>query len=348
MHDFADVLADIGSNSDQCVSLIGKEQLSEIAALRSQIDTLQRRLAEREEKVALLERSKARLTKCLDQVGEVLNGIITGILRSLPKGHSPAWDALRRINADSNLPTKVQSLFEFSQASTGETNTSRLLRASLRGHVEFLTRLATTPELQTLFLVSPTSGGTLLPETTRELLLEQAARTSQLLENANSADIDAFGSIREVLDLDIDPNRRIDGIRDLIHGNEVKSEDLEVLLLQEVMLTSTLRRYAKSLRTSVRDSAAIAGKALGESPTRVRPELLDTLIKKLVLQNVQLRTDNSLDTAWERWGADLYFAVTGIRNRTVELENVRAAIEEAALTGAGCTVRRPHRNSGRK
>jgi hypothetical protein len=319
------------------------------------VATLQRRLAEREEKITILERAQSRASKTIDQVQNSVAGIINQLSREVSNGDAQQRKLLRSVQSESDLPSKIRLLFDFSQSCNKNAISSRLFRASLQGHVDFLTRLASTPELQTLFLVSSTTGNTFLSETTRQLLLEQAARTSELLEgveNGNS-EFAAFGSVGEILDLRIDPHRRINLIRDVIRGSELAPEDLQTLLLQEVMLTNALRGYVKSFqanygaldrKTSERYAEAfdILSKVLHEEETECSPELCTKLVKKLVLRNSQLKQVNANgdDPNWGKWGRKLYFALTGSDAKNADLQDIRAAIEEAAITAVGC--RRDH------
>lgn len=123
------------------------------------------------------------------------------------------------------------------------------LCAQLEGHVEFLTHLAANPDLQSLFLISNYSGKVLLPETARRLLLDQAARTTQLLVEFKKEDPEKspFGDVDEILRLNVDPTERLQQISKFLEHNSFEYDELVILLRQEIMISGALRRYAGTL-----------------------------------------------------------------------------------------------------
>jgi chromosome segregation ATPase len=103
--------------------------------------------------------------------------------------------------------------------------------------------LAVSPELLSLFLVSD-NGDTFLSETSRQLLQEQAARTSELLSDYRySSELGDIG----VLDLESDFSARTERINEFLDEENVPYEELRAMLRQEVLVSSSLRRYVERL-----------------------------------------------------------------------------------------------------
>jgi hypothetical protein len=105
-------------------------------------------------------------------------------------------------------------------------------------------RLAATPELQSLFLISERDGSTFLSETAKHLVLEQAARTTQFLADLPEPALgDVLPSIEQQLGLVVNPDLRLDKIRALIREEITDPRELTDMLWQEVVISDTLRRF---------------------------------------------------------------------------------------------------------
>jgi hypothetical protein len=126
----------------------------------------------------------------------------------------------------------------------------------LRGHVEFLTRLAHTPELLSQFCVFTTKGTTLLPAETAQIILEQARRTSHFLGGPADDARPAIGSVAEALDLRVDLAGRVHAVKELLRGTDLGAVEVNTLLLQEVTITGALRQYTEQRRGEARGSEA--------------------------------------------------------------------------------------------
>ena len=131
---------------------------------------------------------------------------------------------------------------------------------SLNEQISFLTELISSPNCQSVFFANPKPTDEDLKsdvyefqETTKQHIAEQAARTSQFLKEVSKEDPNSspFGEIKEIFNLHIDPHRRIEDIITIIEGEHLNQEELQSLIIQEVFLTSTLRKYAKSLMSKL-------------------------------------------------------------------------------------------------
>lgn len=121
------------------------------------------------------------------------------------------------------------------------------LCAQLQGHVNFLVRLASTPDLQTMFLISQTSGATFLPETARRLVLEQAARTTQFIEDLpTSSKQQIIIDINQQLGFELDATMRQDKIKKFIENGNLQEPELSTMLYQEIIIVDILRRWIES------------------------------------------------------------------------------------------------------
>lgn len=279
-----DLMNEIGEVTENCNSVIGQEQLAQIHSLKVEVESLKNQLKEKEEHISLLERSHIN-RNLADEVEEAINSIIQEQIARLESQSNSKKSSssdksleylkrLREIGNMSDIREKVINLFDFisSLSKSDGKNQKRLenelfsmrnrLLPCLQGHVEFLTRLAESPELQSLFLVSSHSGQTFLPDTTKRLISEQAARTSDLIfserkknknrTSQNGESNSPFG-VNQILDIEqfpkFDVQNRTNKIKSLLcdQSAEIKEDELKELLIQEVSISSILRRYCESL-----------------------------------------------------------------------------------------------------
>ena len=322
---FSEVIKELGDVDHQCVSWIGQEQRCTIESMKVEIESLRSQLKERDDYIAVLEQSQAKLRQVENTVGNAI-----ARLTEKNKGDRRLQGLAKR-----DLNSQIATLLNFTQGGTViDDKDSKILASMLRGHVEFLTRLAATPDLQSLFLVSQNTGRTFLSEATKDLVLEQATRTSKFLEEIGKGDRSAspFGSVREILDLGVDSKRRIDDITKVVEGSDISTDALKSVLLNEVTLTSALRRYATALLKK-RDSST------------KEPDLLSNTLKSnrrsqcnTELEDFRRRTPGRAkpqDTnQWVTWAKKLYRALTGLPP-DFEAAALQMAIEEAALTSVG-------------
>ena len=253
---FGDIIHEIGNVTDDCAELIGQEQISQIRALKVENESLKSQLREKAEYVALLEKNpfNARKKSAIEsnnQFGEVISDIIEKLIASIPSEKSGLIDRLHEIGSIKDDKQKIRELVEFASKLNDYKSKFSIPRlcSVIQGHVEFLTRLAESPELQSLFLVSSNSGETFLPETTRNLILEQAARTSRFLEKPPTMKSE-FGDISKVLDLNVDCSKRLQQFTNFLQSDNVSNDEVRVLLLQEFAISNALRHYSETLKQS--------------------------------------------------------------------------------------------------
>jgi hypothetical protein len=337
--DFDDVIAELGNVSQQCVSLIGSEHTDQLNALTSRIASLEQELHERDSYITILENSRAHLASQLQTAESSLDDIIA---RFHPRNVNHS-SQLATVSEITDLSIKIQRVFTIIQKD--HRSSKRLLASMLQGHVEFLTRLANTPELLSQFCVSSTTGKTLLPTETARLLLEQARQTSLFLGGPKHKSRPEIGSVAEALDLRIDLANRVEAIKSLLNRNELTALEVNVLLLQEVSITAALRRRAEQLQEEVRMNEEsrrafrIVAKAIGQNDSEFTPGLFIRYAKKLA-GNVTQPQQTRVSHEWEDWGHELYYAITGIDGNEISSADVQIGIEEAALTAVGKARRR--------
>jgi hypothetical protein len=119
----------------------------------------------------------------------------------------------------------------------------------LRGHVQFLSHLAESPELLSLFLVSQRDGGTMVPITAKNLMLEQAHRTTLFLAEApENGAAQVVATIEEQLGIGFDPADREKNLRRFLEDKITDSRELTELLYQELVICDALQRFSAKLR----------------------------------------------------------------------------------------------------
>ena len=320
---FSEVIKELGDVDHECVSWIGQEQRCTIESMKVEIESLRSQLKERDDYIAVLEQSHAKLRQVENTVGNAI-----ARLSERNRGDRRLQGIEKR-----DLNSQIATLVNFTQSGgVADDKESKILASMLRGHVEFLTRLAATPDLQSLFLVSQNTGRTFMSEATKDLVLEQATRTSKFLEELGKGDRSAspFGSVGEILDLGVDSKRRIDDITKVVEGRDIGADALKSVLLNEVTLTSALRRYATALlkrREKEPDSFSSASRI----SNRRSPYIATN---KEIERRTPSRVKQQDMNQWVTWAKKLYRALTGLPP-DFEAAALQMAIEEAALTSVG-------------
>lgn len=222
----------------------------------SEIESLKAQLAEKDREISEL---KSRLNQnnsfsnsgSYSRAQAAFRSAVESLQENIASTDITGMNQLSSIlNDDQNLETQITSLVSFLK---NRLNAIPRLCAQLRGHVDFLTRLASSPKLQSLFLISDHTGSIFLPETARQLLLEQAARTSQLISEHPQILNDQYykrtSTINTSLSIgnqsrNVDPNERLKNIQTLLSEDIKDPTELSSLLLQEILISSALQRLA--------------------------------------------------------------------------------------------------------
>lgn len=217
----------------------------------SEIESLKAQLAEKDREIyELKSRLNQNNSRSNSNAQDVFNSAVESLQENIASTDITGMNQLSAILNDQNLETQITSLVSFIKT---RLNAIPRLCAQLRGHVDFLTRLAASPKLQSLFLISDQTGSIFLPETARQLLLEQAARTSQLISEYPQVFNDQYyqrtSTINTSLSIEsqsqnVDPKDRLQSIKKLLSEDIQDPTELSSLLLQEVLISSSLQRFA--------------------------------------------------------------------------------------------------------
>jgi hypothetical protein len=332
-------------------------------AHQQQIRELQRQLEEKDQRIQVLESKLSDIPVDVyedenTRAEEAIKSIIQKLLDEVPVGNIRRLDELNAINETTDLAENIVGIVDYILKYNAET-INRLVN-QLKGHVDFLTRLSETPGLQSLFLISERTGEVLLPETARQLLLEQAARTSAFIAGFPES-TDALGNVDAVLGLNIDCDRRSELIAQFLETDEISADELRPLFLQEVMITSTLRRYidrhrvsrhtSPSLERSFHELFELLKTVLEDPDIRFSKRRVLKLAKTLVqdVANAKASAHMTVDdlfrtvskpgsTDWENWARRLYTGLTRLNAETISNSGLKLVIEEAALTSIGAQV----------
>lgn len=363
---FGELINEIGSVTDECAGLIGQEQLAQIKALEVEVESLKNQLREKDEHLSFLAKSQKN-RHLIKDMESTINSIIQQKLQELEQNPNSNGQTnlqkirrLHEIESLSDIRQKLKKIIDlfseedkqdsFNIETEIESVRGRLLSA-LQGHVEFLTRLAESPELQSLFLISTSSGQTFLSETTRQLLSEQAARTSEFIykemkkgQNHNQYFSDCF-NVSNILDLekqvDIRPEERLEMIKKLLSSDHNwNADELKQLLIQEVLISSVLRNYCES-RIKINDEykqglnrlASIFNKRLNSSENiqkickeieaefnamKNEIEKKDSILKNT---SISIKSNKKLFENQESTIQSLQNAITSSQTKSAELES---------------------------
>lgn len=329
--------------------------------MEREIQELRKELAEKDRYIEKLENENHR-------INEAFVDVMQKLIDEIPEYDVRRLDKLEAIARTTDTALALTEVVHYLK---NESNAIvDRVTAQLEGHVEFLHRLAATPELQSLFLISERTGSVMLPDVTKSLMLEQAAKTSEFLAGIDrtAAKHTGLGDIESVLDVNVDYNRRINEITEFVEG-QASTEELKALLLQEILITSALRRYVDKLiggGSSIGDEETwrMLVSALDKKNERYSPEKTAQLARELAGDILQAKEatgvsgkdlinylhksrekiialEKSGSSEWQSWARRLYYGLTGIDPVGVHEASIRTVIGEAALTSVG--VQRLHK-----
>jgi hypothetical protein len=332
-------------------------------AAEQEITELRRQLEEKDLRIKALESKLSDIPVDVyeeenTRAEEAIRSIIQKLLDEVPLGNNRRLDELNVINQTTDLAENIFAIVDYIRASNAEI-VNRLVN-QLKGHVDFLTRLSETPSLQSLFLISERTGEVLLPETARNLLLEQAARTSAFIADFPKS-TSTLGNVDTVLGLNVDCDRRSELIAQFLETDEISDDELRPLFLQEVMITSALRRYidchdisphtSKSLKKLFHELFEVLKIALGKPDIQFSKRRVLKLAKTVVQDIAEAKAPIPVatkepfrtvskpgSTDWENWAQRLYTGLTQLSAENVSDSGLKLVIEEAALTSIGAQV----------
>jgi hypothetical protein len=325
---------------------------AEIAALRRKLEKKEARIKNLE---AQLNESNADFSqKELLRIDNTLQSILQSLINGLPRTNTKKLNELEDIARDGDPSHKIASIVGYIQDDAIEV-IDRLV-AQLQGHVDFLTRLADTPDILSLFLVREGNGEVFLPDQTRILLCEQAARTSKFLAEFQQCSSEHLSHIDDILSLRIDYNARTEQISKLIQTVEFSEPELRALFLQEVLITSALCRYVSQPTAQCgepskgREVEAFRGllEALDLPDCKFTSKRFVRLVNELTLNIIHAKTAAGVSTRelfssvrpseWVTWARHLYTGLTNLKPDGISDAGLRIVIEEAGMTAIGTQV----------
>jgi hypothetical protein len=319
----------------------------EVAALRQQ-------LQEKDEQIKALKAQEA-IYQCEGvRVETAINNILQQLIESTPSTNISKVNELESITRETDRALQVAALVQHLQQESNQV-VARLV-SQLQGHVDFLVKLSSSPDLLSLFLVPEVKEPVFLPKHTANLLREQAAQTSTFLAGFRQRKAESPGNIDELLSLDVDCRDRRERIARLVETPDIPVAELRVLFLQEVLITSALRRYVAELLKRGGDydlqpqcqcAFRALKEALDDSDTKLGMKGFLALATVLAEKVIHAREANGMTAAqffatdqcaWATWARRLYSGLTRLSADGVTDGGLRIVIEEAGLTAVGTQV----------
>jgi hypothetical protein len=183
------------------------------------------------------------------------SALIGAVLQSSGDLSSSGRSQIESLCRDPN-PTRIVKFMRSHFSRSGKSPSFSRVCGQLRGHVQFLLRLAETPELQSLFLISDRDGNTFLSETAKYLIVEQAARTSQFLADIPETEFaDVIPTIESQLGIKFDSHVHLENIRHFLNDEVTDAGELREMLWQEIVICDALRRFL--VRSHAVDESAL-------------------------------------------------------------------------------------------
>ncbi|EAY12819.1 hypothetical protein TVAG_221720 [Trichomonas vaginalis G3] len=280
MESISTLFSNIQVASDECKSLIGEAQRDQINLLKKTVESLRSQIQDRDNKIQFLQSVILSVeSRINDEVEKQKSSI------SL---NPPENEKLEEILDDRDVRNKLDLLVNYLQEKKQQVPASptsprrsfgafskndpnadvvKRLRHQLIGHVDFLTRLVDSPEYQQLFLISDSTGRIFLQESTKNQLLEQARRTTELLYDVSKdvpKDTD-LANINEVMSQKIDLEHRTENLKHFIKSNALTHQEVCDLLLQETFITSLLAKTVSGYQKKLKQAESIT--QVPQSPT---------------------------------------------------------------------------------
>ncbi|OHT05135.1 hypothetical protein TRFO_27267 [Tritrichomonas foetus] len=339
--------------------------------LLAEIESLKAQLNQKDAEIADLEARLNQSSPNHNSTYKIKNAVksaINSLQERLVPSNISELSQLQRISEDPNLDTQISSLFTLQQKML---DSIPRLCSQLRGHVDFLTRLSSTPDLQSLFLISDQTGNTFLQETTRKLLLEQAARTSKLISSYPSEET-VFGTFDSKFNINRNQSnqfsKRIENIQKLLEEDIEDPDELRSLLLQEVMVSSSLNNIAYNANEALRQIySTLTDDSSNDNLENFNYDKIIKLVDRLAkssnsnnisshrntsgIENSSILSNKSKnsklfnqqnrilsDSEWRDWASRLYYGLTQLSPESQSDIELRISIEEASLTSIGTQI----------
>ena len=279
--EFESLLSNIKNANDACSSLIGEDQRQQIHDLEITNNSLNNMIKIKDDNIQ-------QLQNYIGTIESKITSIIEYLRRQ--NNTDEKLQDLQEIEVENDIPSKIDLLFQFTlntnqqpstsqspkqksklyqeeQTQNSRTFTQKLeeeaneelarqqesinrLRKQLQGHAEFLTRLVQAPEYQNFFLISNQTGKTFLDTATKNLILEQARRTTELIYSLQQEGSysDSLATIDDILGHKVDLNQRTRILSKYLSRNNCSLEDIQDMLLQETVITSFLAKAYDKMR----------------------------------------------------------------------------------------------------
>ena len=269
--------------NNDCISLIGEDQRQHIQALEIENQSLQNTLKDKDIRIQQMQNYIGAIENKLSSVIEYLknqqiseeqsqnlekieneNDIPTKIdylfqytlynnqQQTEAEAQQNTAPSYREIQTQRSMQSDLYSPKQSMKETNSEQNEAiARLRKQLLGHVEFLTRLVNSPKSLNFFLISNESGKTFLDKATRDLIVEQSQRTSELiymLTQGTQQFNDSNPTISEILGHEINLNDRSRTLSKYLSSQKVKKQMLGDMLLQETVITSILTASYEALK----------------------------------------------------------------------------------------------------
>lgn len=256
MSEFDDIIGEIGNVTSLCSSLIGEEQLSQIEALKAEVESLKSQLLDKDNEIQALKKGQSKkmvvIQREVEHVDKTIQEIIQELTNDLPDNSTEQLKLLKQLSKEKNRSNKMSGIVDYMKqfySIQQDTENINLLSSMLKDNLNFLNCLASNKELQSLFLYKNETSET-LPEEFLSNMLEQAQKTQNFLEQIGTEELKTpLGSISDQLDVFHGNNsRRMEKISAFINEEDISYHDLQDLLYQEITITGSLRQFCETLK----------------------------------------------------------------------------------------------------
>lgn len=185
---------------------------------------------------------------------KTLKAFVGMLKKNTPINDQTKIEELDRIISEKDHAKQTKDLYKFMLYTyTERYSVQNRLCNQIYGHVEFLQRLSSDNNLQSLFLISQSSGKTFLGRSTRNFMIEQAARSSELISALITDPESPFYSFQKTFSTNFDENKRYSLLKNVLSEEKLDIEELKAMLLQESFLTEILLRHYQNTKDITQD-----------------------------------------------------------------------------------------------
>ena len=246
-----EIAGTLNTTENVCEDIIANDKNGQYEALKQQISSLNGIVAEKDKQIKYL----------LKQVEGVKSNITQFVEFLMNESDSKDRDTLlTTIHEEKDMNEQLESLFkliiiDYSNANEDQKIIHRM-KNQLYSHLELLSKLIDSQDYQDMFLTTNNEDQPQLTEETRNIMINQAKHTSELLNKMKNNDADDNQSeddigVSNIFERGFDATKRVRNIQKLLSNSILTPDEIRDMIIQEATITSLFSKYIDNVLQKV-------------------------------------------------------------------------------------------------